>query len=106
VLRPGTPAALARLGTRHPGLGSLGSRRLNELLRTVLAEIRLAVRQTKQDLRRLYEPYVAWNREFLVLMQKNEIARAEGELVHYFEKSERDLMAALAAVQQEQSIAS
>jgi DNA-binding GntR family transcriptional regulator len=87
-------------------VSSLGSRRLNELLRTVMAEIRLAFWQTKQDLRQLYEPYVAWNRELLALMQKNEIARAEDELVRYFEKSEQDLMAALAVVQQEQSIAS
>jgi DNA-binding GntR family transcriptional regulator len=76
-------------------VSSLGSRRLNELLRTVLAEIRLAFWQTKQDLHRLYAPYVALNREILELVRRGEHAAAAREFVQYFDKSERDLLSAL-----------
>ncbi|MGP4004270.1 GntR family transcriptional regulator [Streptomyces sp. 8N706] len=66
------------------------SPRTDELMRGVLAELRL-VFHAMEDPRRFYEPYLARNRQILAALQAGEVARAERTLAAYLEDSRRQL---------------
>jgi DNA-binding GntR family transcriptional regulator len=73
------------------GLG--GSLRTDELMRGVLAELRLAF-HVMDDPRRFYEPYLSRNREILAALEAGDAAAAERELGFYLEDSRRQLIEA------------
>ena len=72
------------------------SPRLDELMRGVLAELRL-VFHVMADPRRFYEPYLARNREILTTIQAGEATRADAMLAGYLVDAERQLVDAYAA---------
>ncbi|MGW5423628.1 GntR family transcriptional regulator [Streptomyces sp. NPDC003943] len=63
-----------------------GSARTDELMRGVLAELRLAF-HTVDDPRGLHEPYIARNREILDALRAGERGRAEHLLARYLDDS-------------------
>lgn len=76
----------------HQGLvGLAGSRRLDEVTRQLLAELRLAFLVVAEP-RRLHEPYVRRNRRLLRLLERGELDRAAQELEDYLLESERQLL--------------
>ncbi|HJP77393.1 MAG TPA: GntR family transcriptional regulator [Pseudonocardiaceae bacterium] len=72
------------------------SPRLDDLMRGVLAELRL-VFHVMADPRRFYEPYLARNREILAVIQAGDVARADRMLAEYLADAERQLVEAYAA---------
>ncbi|WP_282696506.1 GntR family transcriptional regulator [Streptomyces sp. CC208A] len=72
-----------------------GSARTDELMRSVLAELRLALHAV-DDPRALHEPYLARNKEILEALRAGERARAERLLARYLDDS-RDRVAAARA---------
>ncbi|NYI04496.1 GntR family transcriptional regulator [Allostreptomyces psammosilenae] len=80
----------------HQAVAALaGSPRTDELMRGVLAELRL-VFHAMQDARRFHEPYLTRNREILRSLQEGDTDRAERLLAAYLEDSERQISAAYA----------
>jgi DNA-binding GntR family transcriptional regulator len=76
----------------HGALVALaGSRKMNELMKMVLAEQRL-IFHVPADPVAIHGPFVAWNRRILELLEKAE--PVEEELARYFETSEELLLAA------------
>ena len=72
------------------------SPRLDELMRGVLAELRL-VFHVMADPRRFYEPYLARNREILTRIQSGEASAADRMLADYLADAEHQLVDAYAA---------
>jgi DNA-binding GntR family transcriptional regulator len=70
-----------------------GSRRVDELVRRLLAELRLAFHAIDTP-RQLYEPYVARNRALTDLLAAGEVEKAADELDDYLRESEQQLIAA------------
>jgi DNA-binding GntR family transcriptional regulator len=78
----------------HQALVALaGSPRLDDLMRGILAELRL-VFHVMADPRRFYEPYLARNREILALLQADDRAGATRMLADYLADAERQLVTA------------
>ncbi|MFD3536365.1 GntR family transcriptional regulator [Streptomyces sp. NPDC058664] len=72
-----------------------GSARTDELMRGVLAELRLAF-HVVDDPRALHEPYLARNGQILDALRAGERTRAEGLLARYLEDSRTRVAAAYA----------
>ncbi|MFK3731942.1 GntR family transcriptional regulator [Streptomyces sp. NPDC088090] len=72
-----------------------GSARTDELMRSVLAELRLAF-HVVDDPRTLHEPYLARNKEILEALRAGERTAAEGLLARYLDDSIRRVAAAYA----------
>lgn len=72
-----------------------GSRRLDDMMRRVLAELRLAF-QLMGDPRRFYEPYVERNAEIVTLLERGRTEVAAETLRHYLDDAERHLLAGIA----------
>jgi DNA-binding GntR family transcriptional regulator len=70
--------------------GLAGSERLDDLMRGVLAELRLAF-HIMDDPRRFHEPYLTRNRELVTALASGETADAERMLGFYLEDSRRQL---------------
>ncbi len=71
------------------------SPRLNELMRGVLAELRL-VFHVMADPRRFYEPYLARNREIITRIKAGDVTGADEMLAAYLADAERQLVDAYA----------
>jgi DNA-binding GntR family transcriptional regulator len=98
----GTAADWQALGTAnirfHQALVALaGSPRLDDLMRGILAELRL-VFHVMADPKRFHEPYLSRNRELLGLLRAGERAEATAELGRYLDDAERQLAEAYSAV--------
>ncbi|MFD8646211.1 GntR family transcriptional regulator [Streptomyces zaomyceticus] len=76
-------------------VGLAGSARTNELMRGVLAELRLAF-HVVGDPRVLHEPYLARNRQILDALRAGERTRAEGLLARYLDDSRTGVATAYA----------
>jgi DNA-binding GntR family transcriptional regulator len=72
-----------------------GSRRLNELMHRVLAELRL-VFHVMADPHRFHEPYVHRNREIATLIERGRTEEAADALLVYLDDAERQLLAGVA----------
>ncbi|MEV7536746.1 GntR family transcriptional regulator [Streptomyces hydrogenans] len=72
-----------------------GSARTDELMRSVLAELRIAF-HVVDDPRTLHEPYLVRNKEILEALRAGERAAAEGLLARYLDDSIRRVAAAYA----------
>ena len=70
-----------------------GSRRVDELVRRLLAEVRLAFHAVDIP-RRLHEPYIARNRQLADLLAAGKAGKAADELANYLRDSEQQLIAA------------
>ncbi|MCF3960088.1 GntR family transcriptional regulator [Streptomyces fuscigenes] len=70
--------------------GLAGSERLDDLMRGVLAELRLAF-HIMDDPRRFHEPYLTRNKELLTALESGDVAGAERMLGFYLEDSRRQL---------------
>jgi DNA-binding GntR family transcriptional regulator len=78
----------------HQAVGALaGSPRVDELMRNLLAEMRL-VFHTMSDPRRFHEPYLERNKEILAAIEAGDGPRAERLLLKYLEDSEQQIVAA------------
>ncbi len=78
----------------HQALAALAcSTRVDELMRGVLAELRLAF-HAMVDPRRFHEPYLHRNREILNRLKAGDPTGAEGLLVTYLDDAEKQLVAA------------
>ncbi|OEU88103.1 GntR family transcriptional regulator [Streptomyces abyssalis] len=78
----------------HQALAGLaGSERTDDLMRGVLAELRLAF-HVMDDPRRFYEPYLSRNREILTTLEDGDAAGAERMLGFYLEDSRRQVIEA------------
>ena len=81
----------------HQALAALaGSRRTDDLMRGVLAELRLAF-HVMDDPRRFHEPYLTRNREILAELEAGDAEAAERMLGFYLEDSRRQLIEAYPA---------
>jgi len=82
----------------HQGITALaGSPRMNEIMRGVLAELRLHF-HSMNDPRRLHEPYLDRNREILAVIDTGDGPTAERLLRKYLDDSEHQLVEAYQAV--------
>jgi DNA-binding GntR family transcriptional regulator len=78
----------------HQAVGALAaSPRVDELMRGILAELRL-VFHLVADPRRLHEPYLERNREVLAALEAGDAQRAERLLHKYLDDSEQAMVAA------------
>ncbi|HEV7625040.1 MAG TPA: GntR family transcriptional regulator [Streptomyces sp.] len=73
--------------------GLAGSERTDDLMRGVLAELRLAF-HVMDDPRRFYEPYLSRNREILTTLEAGDAESAERMLSFYLEDSRRQVIEA------------
>ena len=81
----------------HQGVAALaGSPRVDELMRGVLAELRLHF-HSMADPRRFHEPYLERNREILAVIETGDGAAADRLLHKYLDDSEHQLVAAYRA---------
>ncbi|HVV18184.1 MAG TPA: GntR family transcriptional regulator [Pseudonocardiaceae bacterium] len=78
-------------------VGLAASPRLDDLMRGILAELRL-VFHVMADPRQFHEPYLVRNREILDLLAKNDRAKAAAVLVVYLDDAERQLVEAYSAM--------
>lgn len=76
--------------------GLAGSRRVDETMRHVLAELRLVFHVMARH-RRFHEPYLAGNRELYRLLQAGDLAAAERRLSEYLDAAEQQLVGAFAS---------
>jgi DNA-binding GntR family transcriptional regulator len=83
--------------------GLVGSSRLDEMMRGVLAQLRLAFHV--QSPRDLHEPYIAGNRQIYQLLAIGETISAAAALAAYLDLAERQLVGAYAARDTERSLA-
>jgi DNA-binding GntR family transcriptional regulator len=74
-------------------VGLAGSRRIAEVTRRLLAELRLAFHVVASP-QALHEPYIARNRALLQLLSAGEVEPAAAELEQYLRDSEAQLLAA------------
>lgn len=96
ALRDDWPACSTANIRFHQALAGLaGSARTDELMRNVLAELRLAF-HVMADPRRFHEPYLSRNREITDRLAKGDAAGAERMLAFYLEDSRRQLAEAYA----------
>jgi DNA-binding GntR family transcriptional regulator len=72
-----------------------GSRRLNDLMDRVMAELRL-VFHVMDDPRRFHEPYVRRNAEIATLVERGRTAEAADALAGYLDDAESQLLAGVA----------
>lgn len=80
----------------HQALTALaGSPRVDELMRRILAELRLAF-HVMADPRRFHEPYLAGNREILVRIENGDGPGAEQLLAAYLDRAQKQLVDAYA----------
>ncbi len=80
----------------HHELVALGcSPRTDEVMRSVLAELRLAL-HVMDSPRRLHEPYLARNRDILGTLRSGDAAGAERMLARYLDDSRDQIVAAYA----------
>ncbi|MGH4020185.1 MAG: GntR family transcriptional regulator [Pseudonocardiaceae bacterium] len=93
--RDWTAVGTANMHFHDALIGLAGSQRLDELMRRPLAELRL-VFHVRPELEAFHEPYLAVNREIVDLLDAGEPARAEDVLLDYFDRAERQLLAAFA----------
>jgi DNA-binding GntR family transcriptional regulator len=78
----------------HQAIGALaGSPRIDELMRNLLAEMRL-VFLTMANARRFHEPYLERNKEILAAVEAGDGARAERLLLRYLDDSEQQIVEA------------
>jgi DNA-binding GntR family transcriptional regulator len=78
----------------HQAVGELSdSPRIEELMRNILAELRL-VFHTMADPRRLHEPYLERNKEILAAIEAGDGPRAERLMFKYLDDSEQQIVAA------------
>ncbi|GLW07815.1 GntR family transcriptional regulator [Microtetraspora sp. NBRC 13810] len=78
----------------HQALAALnGSKRLDDMMRQLLAELRL-VFHVMRNPRSFHEPFVTRNRELLTLMAAGELDKAERQLAGYFDDAEALLVEA------------
>jgi DNA-binding GntR family transcriptional regulator len=83
----------------HQALVALaGSPRLDDLMRGILAELRL-VFHVMADPRRFHEPYLLRNRDILGLLRSSDWAKAAHLLYEYLDDAERQLVKAYAAAE-------
>lgn len=68
-----------------------GSARMDEVMRSVFAELRLAF-HVVDDPRQLHEPYLARNQQLLGVLQSGDHAKAERMLAEYLDDSRRQLV--------------
>jgi len=81
----------------HQAVAALaGSPRIDELMRNLLAEMRL-VFHTMADPRRFHEPYLERNKEILAAIEAGDGARAERLLLTYLDDSEDQIVTAYQA---------
>lgn len=81
----------------HLGLAALaGSRRVDEAMRQVLAEMRL-VFAMMADPRTFHEPYLAGNAELVSLLAAGDHVGAEDTLLAYLDRAEAQLLDAMSA---------
>jgi DNA-binding GntR family transcriptional regulator len=79
----------------HRGIaGLLGSRRVDETMQRLLAELRLAFHVMDEDPRALHGPYLPRNQRLLQLIQDNQLDAAEAELDTYLTDAEQQLITA------------
>ncbi|OLB82672.1 MAG: GntR family transcriptional regulator [Actinobacteria bacterium 13_2_20CM_2_71_6] len=82
----------------HQAVAALaGSRRVDETMRLVLAELRLVFHVMARH-RRFHEPYLGGNRELYTLLAASDLDVAERRLSEYLDAAERQLVDAFAAV--------
>ena len=82
----------------HQAVGELSdSPRIDELMRNILAELRL-VFHTMADPRRLHEPYLERNKEILAAIEAGDGPRAERLMIKYLDDSEQQIVAAYRSV--------
>jgi DNA-binding GntR family transcriptional regulator len=80
----------------HVALAGLaGSQRVDELMRGVVAELRL-VFHVMGDPRRFHEPYLARNREILALLEAGDGPAAELLLANYLDSAQQQIVSAYA----------
>jgi DNA-binding GntR family transcriptional regulator len=78
----------------HQAVGALAdSPRIDELMRNILAELRL-VFHTMADPRRFHEPYLERNKEILAAIEAGDGPRAERLMLKYLEDSEQQIVTA------------
>ncbi|GAA3924627.1 GntR family transcriptional regulator [Actinomadura viridis] len=78
----------------HQAIGALcGSPRVDEMMRTLLAELRLVFHEMGSP-REFHEPYLARNRLLAGLLARGECEAAERELLSYLDDAEAQLTAA------------
>lgn len=78
----------------HQAVGELSdSPRIDELMRNILAELRL-VFHAMDDARRLHEPYLERNKEILAAIEAGDGPRAERLMLKYLDDSEEQIVAA------------
>jgi DNA-binding GntR family transcriptional regulator len=78
----------------HQAVGELAaSPRIDELMRNILAEMRL-VFHAMEDPRRFHEPYLERNKEILAAIEAGDGTRAERLLLKYLEDSEQQIVSA------------
>jgi DNA-binding GntR family transcriptional regulator len=81
----------------HLGLGALaGSERAGEVMKQVLAELRL-VFLVMPDPRRFHEPYIERNAEICRLLEAGDVVAAQDALARYLDDAERELLAAVSS---------
>ena len=95
------PARWLDVGTAnmhfHLGLAALaGSERAGEVMKQVLAELRL-VFLVMPDPRRFHEPYIERNAEICRLLEADDVAAAQDALARYLDDAERELLAAVSS---------
>lgn len=73
---------------------ALGSQRLDQLCRRLLAELRLGFVAVR-DVAGFHAPYLARNRLMVDLLVSGELDRAQAELAAYLDDAEQELVAAL-----------
>jgi DNA-binding GntR family transcriptional regulator len=79
----------------HRGIARLlGSRRVDETMQRLLAELRLAFHVMDDDPRGLHGPYFPRNQQILRLLQDNELDTAEQQLGTYLADAEQQLITA------------
>lgn len=82
----------------HQALGSMaGSRRVDEFMHGILAELRL-VFHVMENPRSFHEPYLARNRDLVKLLAAGDFAAAEQSLARYLDDGEAELVHAYAEV--------
>ena len=78
----------------HQAVGELAnSSRIDELMRNILAEMRL-VFHAMEDPRRFHEPYLERNKEILAAIEAGDGPRAERLMLKYLEDSEQQIVSA------------
>lgn len=88
-----TDCATANINFHQAVTGLAGSHRTDDLMRGVLAELRLAF-HVMDDPRRFHEPYLTRNREILTTLDSGSPQQAERMLAFYLEDSRRQLVEA------------